>query len=48
MQGNMQQQMPPQQSGGWYGSQQQNKGNAGYYTQGYFQSAGKIQNGKSV
>jgi len=54
MQGNMAgnmpgniQQMPMQQQGGWYGNQGQ-KGNNGYYTQGYFQSGGKVQGGKPV
>jgi len=43
-QGNMQQQMQTQQSG-WYGSQQPN---SGYYTKGFYQSAGKVQGGKTV
>jgi len=47
MHGSMQQPMSNQTSG-WYGSSQSNRGNASYYSQGYFQSAGKLQNGKSV
>lgn len=50
MQGSMNRQMRghmQQSSGGWYGGQP-NKSNNGYYTQGYFQSGGKTQSGKSI
>jgi len=49
MQGHMTGNMQPisQQSGGWYGAPS-SKGHTGYYTQGYFQSNGKMQGGKPV